>query len=132
MTLHNLCASISLQILLHTMHKYVMELVVEPEDHPEIIIPIPDTEFMAVTAYQNSRITQLKIDKNPFAKGFRDRASAGYHHPSTLPLPSLFAGSTYGHASFLQHLPAYRIPRKLLHHHIKTMFTISHMHCYVL
>lgn len=31
-----------------------------------------ETEFIAVTAYQNERITQLKIDNNPFAKGFRD------------------------------------------------------------
>jgi hypothetical protein len=28
--------------------------------------------FIAVTAYQNEQITQLKIDNNPFAKGFRD------------------------------------------------------------
>lgn len=27
---------------------------------------------MAVTAYQNQLITKLKIEKNPFAKGFRD------------------------------------------------------------
>lgn len=32
----------------------------------------PETKFMAVTAYQNHRITQLKIASNPFAKGFRD------------------------------------------------------------
>nr|CAD2181126.1 unnamed protein product [Meloidogyne enterolobii] len=32
----------------------------------------PETEFIAVTAYQNSQITDLKIDNNPFAKGFRD------------------------------------------------------------
>ncbi|XP_055004207.1 T-box transcription factor TBX3-like [Boleophthalmus pectinirostris] len=32
----------------------------------------PETEFIAVTAYQNEMITQLKIDNNPFAKGFRD------------------------------------------------------------
>lgn len=31
-----------------------------------------ETQFMAVTAYQNHRITQLKIASNPFAKGFRD------------------------------------------------------------
>ncbi|KAK6042430.1 T-box, partial [Cooperia oncophora] len=35
-------------------------------------IRIPETEFIAVTAYQNSTITQLKIEHNPFAKGFRD------------------------------------------------------------
>ncbi|XP_018329177.1 T-box transcription factor TBX10 [Agrilus planipennis] len=32
----------------------------------------PETSFTAVTAYQNHRITQLKIASNPFAKGFRD------------------------------------------------------------
>nr|CAD7461809.1 unnamed protein product [Timema tahoe] len=32
----------------------------------------PETRFTAVTAYQNHRITQLKIASNPFAKGFRD------------------------------------------------------------
>ncbi|XP_016529675.1 T-box transcription factor TBX2 [Poecilia formosa] len=31
-----------------------------------------ETQFIAVTAYQNDKITQLKIDNNPFAKGFRD------------------------------------------------------------
>lgn len=32
----------------------------------------PETIFIAVTAYQNQLITKLKIDSNPFAKGFRD------------------------------------------------------------
>ncbi|OQV25213.1 T-box transcription factor TBX1-A [Hypsibius exemplaris] len=31
-----------------------------------------ESRFWAVTAYQNHRITQLKIASNPFAKGFRD------------------------------------------------------------
>lgn len=48
----------------------------------------PETKFMAVTAYQNHRITQLKIASNPFAKGFRDcdldewRAEQQLHHQS--------------------------------------------------
>jgi len=33
-----------------------------------------ETSFIAVTAYQNEQITQLKIDHNPFAKGFRDNS----------------------------------------------------------
>nr|XP_026695868.1 T-box transcription factor Ci-Tbx15/18/22 isoform X1 [Ciona intestinalis] len=32
----------------------------------------PECAFTTVTAYQNQQITQLKIDRNPFAKGFRD------------------------------------------------------------
>ena len=35
-----------------------------------------EMKFIAVTAYQNDKITQLKIDNNPFAKGFRDTGSA--------------------------------------------------------
>ncbi|XP_055692938.1 T-box transcription factor TBX10 [Lutzomyia longipalpis] len=35
----------------------------------------PETAFTAVTAYQNQRVTQLKIVSNPFAKGFRESDS---------------------------------------------------------
>lgn len=37
---------------------------------------LPETEFVAVTAYQNSRVTKLKIDRNPFAKGFKETGQA--------------------------------------------------------
>ena len=36
-----------------------------------------ETQFMGVTAYQNQQITQLKIEYNPFAKGFRGCELAG-------------------------------------------------------
>ncbi|XP_026818750.1 optomotor-blind protein-like isoform X6 [Rhopalosiphum maidis] len=65
--------------ILNSMHKY------QPRFHlvrANDIIKLPystfrtyvfkETEFIAVTAYQNEKITQLKIDNNPFAKGFRD------------------------------------------------------------
>lgn len=39
-------------------------------DHKTYVFP--ETVFTAVTAYQNQLITKLKIDSNPFAKGFRD------------------------------------------------------------
>ena len=35
-----------------------------------------ETMFTAVTAYQNQLITRLKIESNPFAKGFRETSSA--------------------------------------------------------
>ena len=100
------------------MHKYVMEIVVESAGQPVITIPIPDTEFVAVTAYQNSKITQLKIDNNPFAKGFRDRESAGFHHPATIfppphSLPSLYSFPS-GQTPLWHQMPQLtcRIPRK--------------------
>ncbi|KAE9416657.1 hypothetical protein Angca_009930, partial [Angiostrongylus cantonensis] len=41
--------------------------------HPQLVLVWrSETEFIAVTAYQNTTITQLKIEHNPFAKGFRD------------------------------------------------------------
>ncbi|PAV74808.1 hypothetical protein WR25_11824 isoform C [Diploscapter pachys] len=69
--------------ILNSMHKYQPRLhVVRCAE----IVNLPystfrtfvfkETEFIAVTAYQNEKVTQLKIDHNPFAKGFRD-AGAG-------------------------------------------------------
>ncbi|XP_067414043.1 MAX gene-associated protein isoform X3 [Emydura macquarii macquarii] len=69
-------------IILHSMHRYLPRLHVVPADKATEVIQLngpdvhtftfPQTEFFAVTAYQNIQITQLKIDYNPFAKGFRD------------------------------------------------------------
>lgn len=73
-------------VILHSMHRYIPRLHVIPvpegvttsPDKPVVIGPncmtftFPQTEFMAVTTYQNFRITQLKINHNPFAKGFRE------------------------------------------------------------
>ncbi|KAL7839227.1 hypothetical protein SRHO_G00258850 [Serrasalmus rhombeus] len=65
--------------ILNSMHKYQPRLhIVQANDVLQLpystfkTYVFPETEFMAVTAYQNDKITQLKIDHNPFAKGFRD------------------------------------------------------------
>ncbi|KAL4711955.1 hypothetical protein ACJJTC_011262 [Scirpophaga incertulas] len=66
-------------MVLTSMHKYRPRvLVVRARDAaalawgaPHAAFSFPETEFIAVTAYQNDRITKLKIDNNPFAKGFR-------------------------------------------------------------
>ncbi|KAK9523120.1 hypothetical protein VZT92_019539 [Zoarces viviparus] len=80
--------------ILNSMHKYQPRFhIVKTND----ILKLPystfrtyvfcETEFIAVTAYQNDKITQLKIDNNPFAKGFRDtgngrREKRKLQHPS--------------------------------------------------
>ena len=46
----------------------------------------PETQFTAVTAYQNQCITKLKIESNPFAKGFRDSSS----HEGDDPFPGVY------------------------------------------
>ncbi|KAH3897206.1 T-box transcription factor T-like [Dreissena polymorpha] len=66
-------------IVLNSMHKYqprinVIEVGPCKTGDPKTLQThfFPETQFITVTAYQNTDITQLKIDHNPFAKGFRD------------------------------------------------------------
>ncbi|XP_012279138.1 T-box transcription factor TBX20 [Orussus abietinus] len=72
-------------LVLNSMHKYQprIHLVKRPdtgasdpiedlEQEPHKTFIFPESVFTAVTAYQNQLITKLKIDSNPFAKGFRD------------------------------------------------------------
>ncbi|KAM8795359.1 T-box transcription factor TBX21 [Eudromia elegans] len=75
-------------IVLQSLHKYQPRLHVTevkegegdgscPAPHTQTFT-FPETQFIAVTAYQNADITQLKIDHNPFAKGFRDNFDSMY------------------------------------------------------
>ncbi|XP_023246222.1 T-box transcription factor TBX20-like [Copidosoma floridanum] len=76
-------------LVLNSMHKYQprIHLIKRPdsggggsncdpiehlEHEPHKTFIFPEAIFTAVTAYQNQLITKLKIDCNPFAKGFRD------------------------------------------------------------
>ncbi|GAA52125.1 T-box transcription factor TBX2 [Clonorchis sinensis] len=70
------------QAVLNSMHKYIPRFhIVRANNLAKInfcdftTFVFDETEFIAVTAYQNERITQLKIDNNPFAKGFRDNGT---------------------------------------------------------
>nr|CAD7593672.1 unnamed protein product [Timema genevievae] len=61
-----------------SMHKYIPRvLVLRSSDdiaNPyqcSAAVSFSEAEFIAVTAYQNVKMTRLKIDNNPFAKGFR-------------------------------------------------------------
>ncbi|XP_071753351.2 T-box transcription factor TBX1 [Centroberyx gerrardi] len=68
-------------MILNSMHRYqprfhVVYVDPAPNSHLHAhrnfcSFSFPETRFIAVTAYQNHRITQLKIASNPFAKGFR-------------------------------------------------------------
>ncbi|XP_067458269.1 eomesodermin homolog b isoform X2 [Thunnus thynnus] len=81
----------SQMIVLQSLHKYQprLHIVEVTEDGVEDInsdvktqsFTFPETQFIAVTAYQNTDITQLKIDHNPFAKGFRDNYDSMYTVP---------------------------------------------------
>ncbi|CAK9818800.1 T-box transcription factor TBX6 [Anthophora plagiata] len=69
-------------VVLTSMHKYIPRIwIIRCDDvnrlsdlysHPASSFKFSETEFIAVTAYQNENITKLKINNNPFAKGFRE------------------------------------------------------------
>ncbi|XP_045472870.1 T-box transcription factor TBX19-like [Harmonia axyridis] len=63
------------QIMLNSLHKYeprVHLVKVGTEPRRVLTFPFPETQFIAVTAYQNEEVTSLKIKYNPFAKAFLD------------------------------------------------------------
>lgn len=80
--------------MLNSLHKYEprVHLVKVGTDLRRIMTyPFPETQFIAVTAYQNEEVTSLKIKYNPFAKAFLDakerpegyyqRDFVGTHYP---------------------------------------------------
>ncbi|KAL4646489.1 T-box transcription factor TBX3-like [Arapaima gigas] len=82
--------------ILNSMHKYQPRFhIVRANDILKLpystfrTYVFPETEFIAVTAYQNDKITQLKIDNNPFAKGFRDTGNGRREKRKQLALQSM-------------------------------------------
>ncbi|XP_076599633.1 T-box transcription factor T isoform X3 [Chaetodon auriga] len=63
------------QIMLNSLHKYEPRIHIVRVGGPRRMITshsFPETQFIAVTAYQNEEVTALKIKYNPFAKAFLD------------------------------------------------------------
>ncbi|KAM3826211.1 T-box transcription factor TBX5 [Vipera latastei] len=78
-------------IILNSMHKYQPRLHIVKADENNgfgskntafCTHVFPETAFIAVTSYQNHKITQLKIENNPFAKGFRGSDDMELHRMS--------------------------------------------------
>ncbi|XP_053117281.1 T-box brain protein 1 isoform X2 [Hemicordylus capensis] len=129
-------------VVLQSLHKYQPRLHVvevnedgtEDTSQPGRVqtFTFPETQFIAVTAYQNTDITQLKIDHNPFAKGFRDNYDTIYTgcdmdrltpSPNDSPRSQIVPGARYAMAaaagSFLQDqfVSNYAKSRGFHHHH---------------
>ncbi|XP_018109642.1 T-box 3 L homeolog isoform X1 [Xenopus laevis] len=82
--------------ILNSMHKYQPRFhIVRANDILKLpystfrTYVFPETDFIAVTAYQNDKITQLKIDNNPFAKGFRDTGNGRREKRKQLAMQSM-------------------------------------------
>ncbi|XP_058818334.1 T-box protein H15-like isoform X2 [Topomyia yanbarensis] len=117
------------QIVLNSMHRYQprvhlvrlgpgQQVPTSPRELQEVdhkTYVYPETVFTAVTAYQNQLITKLKIDSNPFAKGFRDssRLTDYDSFPSMDPMDALLLE---------QHL---RAPLRLFHDPMLAQFSIG-------
>ncbi|XP_040283103.1 T-box transcription factor T-like isoform X3 [Bufo gargarizans] len=70
------------QIMLNSLHKYEPRIHIVRVGGPQKMITshsFPETQFIAVTAYQNEEITSLKIKHNPFAKAFLDAKERSDH-----------------------------------------------------
>ncbi|CAK8673593.1 unnamed protein product [Clavelina lepadiformis] len=120
-------------IVLHSMHKYqprihILECDVNNVHDNSYVVPhnrrideisqnglktfvFSECAFTTVTAYQNQQITKLKIDRNPFAKGFREASKQWQGKPeqhtsvgkSTVRIVSVTAqGEDIQHATSLQ------------------------------
>jgi hypothetical protein len=112
-------------IVLNSMHKYqprIHVIEVGGGAHEQKNLQTHsffETQFVAVTAYQNTDITQLKIDYNPFAKGFRDSYDRCVDRKTPSPplqppspydyrfraMPSHSSGGSYELGSSLHHGP---------------------------
>uniref|UniRef100_A0A3Q3Q0Z0 T-box domain-containing protein n=1 Tax=Monopterus albus TaxID=43700 RepID=A0A3Q3Q0Z0_MONAL len=69
------------QIMLNSLHKYEPQLhIVCVGSRHRLVsnVSFKETQFIAVTAYQNEEITALKIRYNPFAKAFLDAKESQY------------------------------------------------------
>ncbi|XP_029618984.1 T-box transcription factor TBX5-A isoform X6 [Salmo trutta] len=83
-------------IILNSMHKYQPRLhIVKADEHNGFgskntafcTHMFSETSFIAVTSYQNHKITQLKIENNPFAKGFRGSDDMELHRMAKIQRP---------------------------------------------
>ncbi|XP_019139293.1 T-box transcription factor TBX19 isoform X2 [Corvus cornix cornix] len=91
------------QIMLNSLHKYEPQVHIVRVGGPHRMVmncSFPETQFIAVTAYQNEEITALKIKYNPFAKAFLD-AKERNHSKDAPETVSEGQHMTYSHCGWL-------------------------------
>ncbi|ODN05058.1 T-related protein [Orchesella cincta] len=114
------------QIMLHSLHKYeprvhVFRVGTDTPVSPEILIrnseytrstvhPLPETQFIAVTAYQNEEVTALKIRHNPFAKAFLDAKERPDSHRELFYTPQYAPWCLYPSSGYYQSSSTLRGP----------------------
>ncbi|XP_039178407.1 T-box transcription factor TBX19 isoform X4 [Crotalus tigris] len=92
------------QIMLNSLHKYEPQVHIVRVGGPHRMVmncSFPETQFIAVTAYQNEEITALKIKYNPFAKAFLD-AKERNHSKDAPDIVSESQHMTYSHLTLTE------------------------------
>ncbi|KAL7983453.1 hypothetical protein Chor_000329 [Crotalus horridus] len=92
------------QIMLNSLHKYEPQVHIVRVGGPHRMVmncSFPETQFIAVTAYQNEEITALKIKYNPFAKAFLD-AKERNHSKDAPDIVSESQHMTYSHLNLTE------------------------------
>ena len=140
--------------MLNSLHKYVPRIHIVKVGNGEKVVStysFVETEFIAVTAYQNEEITNLKIRYNPFAKAFLDAKERndhreyverrnsfcscctspspyglpGHHFPSHLPSPHYMGATTCGAEKLLMRHHPYSRPTSCKYFAIHTYNVVS-------
>ncbi|MGH0145043.1 UNVERIFIED_CONTAM: hypothetical protein FKN15_014502 [Acipenser sinensis] len=139
----------SKQIMLNSLHKYEpqIHIIRVGVSHKMVTnISFPETQFIAVTAYQNEEITALKIKYNPFAKAFLDAkesvsltggwlisnsealcapGSPNYQYNGGLPLPPNPSHHSYERYASLHHHRSAPYPTPYIHHNHSSAVTLT-------
>ncbi|NXG03396.1 TBXT protein, partial [Sakesphorus luctuosus] len=100
------------QIMLNSLHKYEPQVHIVRIGGPHRMVmncSFPETQFIAVTAYQNEEITALKIKYNPFAKAFLD-AKERNHSKDAPETVSESQHVTYSHGNIFIHVSCAPLP----------------------
>jgi brachyury protein len=100
------------QIQLNSLHKYEPKIIIYKlnSNMREKVAEasFQETQFIAVTAYQNEEITSLKIKYNPFAKAFldvRERPDFGDENPMLFGMSKFYNYSMANMQSTLSSIP---------------------------
>ncbi|XP_068670602.1 T-box transcription factor T-like [Montipora foliosa] len=110
------------QIMLNSLHKYeprihIIRVGAQETNRKVVSHSFPETQFIAVTAYQNEEITSLKIKHNPFAKAFLD-AKERQEHKDALEEAVEVAHPTYSQYGWLYTGPS----AMYQHHHAASLY----------
>nr|AFD32743.1 Bra-protein [Symsagittifera roscoffensis] len=114
------------QILLNSLHKYQPRIhIVKLNENktPMATFEFSDTQFIAVTAYQNEQVTSLKIKHNPFAKAFLETKDKPMHDQLGLMKSAAAVSAAAAAAAHHKDKSLFEHHTHAMHHHLSPYST---------